>query len=131
MSGITLVLLAATLGILYALPNILQREVPLFSQFKLAKYFYLSALAIIALIGIVRIIEMKVREKNPLVFDKAADEAEEGAPDIDTDKELALETTAELTEEEGLELVDEIITKFKQLNEEQQQSVLAGIRQRV
>jgi len=71
LSGWALMMIAATIGLVYILPNIVGYKLGLTDGFKLGlmrgdPYIFMPSIILLALVSVLRIVEMKIRQKNPL-----------------------------------------------------------------
>ena len=72
LSGMSLMMISATLGLVYILPNIINYKLSGSKEFEFGlirgdPYVFLPAILLIALVGVLRMYEMKRRQKKPLV----------------------------------------------------------------
>ena len=71
LSGWALLMIAGTLGLVYILPNIISYQLGTSSEFRLGlikgdPYVLLPTIVLLAMVSVLRILEMKLRQKKPL-----------------------------------------------------------------
>jgi len=72
LSGWALLMVAATLGLIYVLPNIISYKLGTTTEFKLGlmkgdPYVFLPTILLLALVSVLRIVEMKLKQKKAML----------------------------------------------------------------